>query len=127
MGRGERILVVEDDEDVRQYVCPALISLGYRVLEARDAAAALRLIDDQPDIALLFTDLGLPGMNGRRLAEEARTRLPDLKVVYATGYARNAVVHNGLVDAGVNLLPKPLTVEALRLKLRQALEGRRWR
>ncbi|HEV2300439.1 MAG TPA: PAS domain S-box protein [Stellaceae bacterium] len=124
LGRGEKILVVEDDEDVRQYVSAALVSLGYRVLEARDAAAALQAVAAEPEIALLFTDLGLPGMNGRRLAEEARARLPGLEVVYATGYARNAIVHNGLVDPGVNLLPKPFTVEALGRKLRQVLEGR---
>jgi PAS domain S-box-containing protein len=122
LGQGEKILVVDDDEDVRQYVCAALISLGYRVLEARDGPAALQLINDQPDIALLFTDVGLPGMNGRRLAEAAHARLPHLKILYATGYARNAVVHNGLVDPGVNLLPKPFTVEGLGRKLRQVLE-----
>ena len=62
-------------------------------------------------------------MNGRRLAEEAQARLPNLKVIYATGYARNAIVHNGLVDPGVNLIPKPYTVQALGRKLRQVLES----
>jgi len=123
LGRGEKILVVEDDEDVRQYVSAALTSLGYRPREARDGAAAMQLLAAEPDIALLFTDLGLPGINGRQLAEAARARLPDLKVIYATGYARNAIVHNGLVDPGVNLLPKPFTVAALGRKLRQVIEG----
>ena len=123
LARGEKILVVEDDEDVRKYICVALSGLGYRVLEAPDGAAALRVLKAEPDVALLFTDVGLPGMNGRRLAEEAQALQPALKVVYATGYARNAIVHNGLVDPGVNLLPKPFTVEALGRKLRQVLAG----
>jgi PAS domain S-box-containing protein len=121
LGRGEKILVAEDDDGTREYLLAALISLGYRVFEARDAKSALQIFTEQPNIALLFTDLGLPGMNGRRLAEEVRGRRPDVKVVYTTGYARNAIVHNGLVDPGVDLLPKPFTVEALGRKLRQVL------
>ncbi|MBV8576123.1 MAG: PAS domain S-box protein [Acetobacteraceae bacterium] len=121
LGKGEKILVVEDDDDVREYIRAGLIALGYRICEAPDAAPALEILAEQPDIVLLFTDLGLPGINGRRLAEEARTRRPDLKVVYTTGYARNAIVHNGLIDPGVSLLPKPFTVEAMGRKLRQVL------
>jgi len=122
LGGGEKILVVEDDEEVREYLRVALASLGYRTLETHDAVSALELLAQQPDIALLFTDLGLPGMNGRPLAEQARVRLPGLRVIYTTGYARNAIVHHGLVDHGVNLLPKPFTVEALGRKIRQVLE-----
>ena len=123
LGRGEKILIVEDDDDVREYTRAALVSLGYRVYEAGEAISALETLAEQPDIVLLFTDLGLPGMNGRRLAEEAQARLPNIKVIYATGYARNAIVHNGLVDPGVNLIPKPYTVQALGRKLRQVLES----
>ena len=83
--------------------------------------SALRILEEHPEIALLFTDVGLPGMNGRRLAQEARNRLPDLKVLYATGYARNAIVHHGLLDADVELLSKPFTVETLGRKIRQVL------
>jgi PAS domain S-box-containing protein len=121
MGEGEIILSVEDDEDVRAYARVALTSLGYRVLEAGDGISALRILGERPEVALLFTDVGLPGMNGRRLAQEARNRLPNLKVLYTTGYARNAIVHHGLLDADVELLPKPFTVETLGRKIRQVL------
>jgi len=123
LGRGEKILLVEDDDDVREYTYAALVSLGYRICEARDAVSGLETLAEQPDIVLLLNDLGLPGMNGRRLVEEAQARLPNLKVIYTTGYAQNAIVHNGLVDPGVNLMPKPYTVQALGRKLRQVLES----
>jgi PAS domain S-box-containing protein len=122
LGRGEKILVVDDDDEVREYLHVALTSLGYSALETHDAESALEVLAQQADIALLFTDLGLPGLNGRALADQARIRLPGLKVVYTTGYARNAIVHHGLVDPGVNLLPKPFTVETLGRKIRQVLE-----
>jgi PAS domain S-box-containing protein len=121
MGEGQTILSVEDDEDVREYTRVALTSLGYRVFEAGDGLSALRILEERPEVALLFTDVGLPGMNGRRLVQEARNRLPDLKVLYTTGYARNAIVHHGLLDADVELLPKPFTVETLGRKIRQVL------
>lgn len=74
-------------------------------------------------IALLFTDVGLPGMDGRRLADEARRRVPGLKVVYTTGYARNAIVHHGILDSGIHLLPKPFTLEGLARIQRTALDS----
>ena len=119
---GETILVVEDDADVREYTCVALTALGYSVLEAGEATAALRVLDDHPEIILLLTDVGLPGINGSRLAREARSRLPSLKILYTTGYARNAIVHHGLLDADVHLLPKPFTVDALGRKIRDVLQ-----
>jgi CheY-like chemotaxis protein len=92
------------------------------VLEAGNGAEALSVLAEHPDIALLFTDVGLPGgMNGRVLAEEARARRPALKVLFATGYAKNAIVHNGVLDSGVELLEKPYTVEALARKLQNML------
>lgn len=121
--QGESVLLVEDDPGVRTYSAEALTTLGYDVLQASDGRAALRLLEENPEIALLFTDVGLPGFNGRRLAEEAKRRVPDLKVLYTTGYARNAIVHHGILDAGVDLLPKPFTVEALGRKLQQMLRG----
>jgi PAS domain S-box-containing protein len=121
LGEGQTILLVEDDDDVREYTRVALTSLGYRVLEASDGMSALQVLEGRPEVALLFTDVGLPGMNGRRLVEEARNRLPDLKVLYTTGYARNAIVHHGLLDADVELLPKPFTVETLGRKIRRVL------
>jgi CheY-like chemotaxis protein len=121
----ETILVVEDDEDVRAYSTDALRDLGYRVLEASSAGTALPLLDEHPEIVVLFTDVGLPGgMNGRQLAEEARTRRPDLKVLFTTGYARNAIVHDGRLDPGVELLTKPFTQSALSEKLRDIIDAR---
>jgi PAS domain S-box-containing protein len=122
MGVGETILLVEDDEDVREYTRAALAALGYSVLEAGEATTALRLLEQHLETILLLTDVGLPGMNGSRLAHEARSRSPRLKILYTTGYARNAIVHHGLLDANVRLLPKPFTVEALGRKIRDVLQ-----
>jgi CheY-like chemotaxis protein len=117
----ESVLLVEDDEDVRLYAAEALETLGYDVFQAAEAQSALRILDEHPGIALLFTDVGLPGLNGRKLAEKARRRSPSLKILYTTGYASNAVVHNGILDAGVELLSKPFTTEALAHKFDQLL------
>jgi CheY-like chemotaxis protein len=124
LGRGETVLLVEDDEGVREYAMHALKVLGYRVLEAADGAAALKLLESDSSVTVLFTDVGLPGINGRQLAEEAHRRCPALKVLFTTGYARNAIVHNGLVDAGVDVLIKPFTVDRLARKLREVIDGR---
>jgi PAS domain S-box-containing protein len=119
---GEAVLVVEDDEDVRRYSSDCLRELGYRVIEAADAGMALRLLATDSGIRLLFTDVGLPGdRNGRQLAEEAVRRRPDLKVLFTTGYARNAIVHHGRLDPGVELLAKPFTYADLAAKVREIL------
>jgi PAS domain S-box-containing protein len=117
----EMVLVVEDEAVVRQFSVDALAELGYQVLEADGAATALRLLDAHPEIVLLFTDVVMPDVNGARLAEMARSRRPDLKVLFTTGYTRNAVVHNGVLDPGVELIGKPFTLEALSAKLRAVL------
>jgi len=122
-GRQEVILVVDDEVAVRQISVEALTSLGYRVVEADGALAALRLLDAHPEIALLFTDIVMPDINGRKLAEEALRRRPDLKVLYTSGYTRDAVVHNGVVDSGVELIAKPFTVDQLATRLRAILDG----
>jgi CheY-like chemotaxis protein len=123
--KNETILVVEDDLDVRTYSIESLRELGYNVLEASNATAALQLLASHPDVAVLFTDIGLPGgMNGRQLADECRKRLPSLKVLFTTGYARNAIVHDGRLDAGVELLTKPFTHGALAEKLRDILDAK---
>lgn len=119
---GELILVVEDEEQVRRMSLDALGELGYEVLEAPDGEHALRVIEQRPDIRLLFTDVVMPGINGRELADRARSFRPDLPVLYTTGYTRNAVVHNGVVDVDVFFIPKPFTVEQLALKLRTVLD-----
>jgi CheY-like chemotaxis protein len=122
LGNNEMVLLVEDDDDVRSFVTSAVARLGYRVFEASDATAALTILHKHPEIVLLFTDVGLPGVNGRQLGDEARQRVPDLKVLYTTGYARNAIVHDGRLDPGVDLLVKPFTIEQLGLKLQEVLE-----
>jgi PAS domain S-box-containing protein len=120
--RGETILVVEDDDDVRHYSVDCLRELGYLVVDAADADSALRRLDADPGIRLMFTDVGLPGdRNGRQLAEEAIQRCPGLKVLFTTGYARNAIVHHGRLDPGVDLLVKPFTYADLAAKVRQVL------
>jgi CheY-like chemotaxis protein len=119
----EVVLVVEDEPAVRELSVEVLTELGYRVLEADGAAAALRLIDAHPDIALLFTDVVMPEMNGRKLADEALRRRPNLKLLFTTGYTRNAVVHNGVLDAGVELIGKPFTIEELATKVRAVLDA----
>ena len=125
-GKNECVLVVEDDADVRTYSCDTLSELGYDVLSAETGAAGLRLLDSHPGVCVLFTDVGLPGgMNGRQLAEEARRRRPDLKVLFTTGYARNAIVHDGRLDAGVDLITKPYTQAALSEKLRAIIDAKR--
>jgi DNA-binding NtrC family response regulator len=82
------------------------------------------MLDDHPGIAVLFTDIGLPGMNGRQLADEAMRRAPGLKIIFTTGYARNAIVHHGVLDSGIYLLPKPFTIEGLARMVRNVLESR---
>jgi PAS domain S-box-containing protein len=120
---GAVILLVEDDDDVRNYSANILRELGYRVVEAPAGGEALRLLEAEPEIGLLFTDVGLPGgLNGRQLADEARRRRPDLKVLFTTGYARNAIVHQGRLDPGVELIVKPFTAAALGAKVRQVLQ-----
>jgi PAS domain S-box-containing protein len=118
----EVVLVVEDEAVVRQFTVDALAELGYRVLEADGAAAALRLLDGHPEVALLFTDVVMPDTNGRRLADEALRRRPGLRVLFTTGYTRDAVVHDGVLEPGVHLIGKPFSVEELAAKLREVLE-----
>lgn len=122
-GRGEVVLVVEDDPDVRDYTIEMVSDLGYTVLSAADGGSALRQLDSHGEVVLLFTDVGLAGgMNGRQLAEQALRRQPRLKVLYTTGYARNAIVHQGRLDPGVEVVFKPFTYSDLAAKLRQILD-----
>lgn len=116
-GVGTTILVVEDEESVRNVSVEALKELGYTVLEANGAAMALGLLDQHPEISLMFTDVVMPEVNGRMLADEARQRRPNLKVLFTTGYTRNAIVHNGVLDPGVHLIGKPFNLEQLARKL----------
>jgi CheY-like chemotaxis protein len=118
----ETVLVVEDDERVRIGTVDALRELGYVVVHAGSAAEALKKLAEYPDVALLFTDIVMPAMNGRKLAEEALAGRPGLKVLFTTGFTRNAVVHNGVLDPGVNFIAKPFTLDQLAAKLREVLD-----
>lgn len=124
VGRPEEIvLVVEDEEQVRRLSVEALRELGYTVLQAPNAVTALRVLDEHPDVTLLFTDIVMPDINGRKLADEAVRRKPALKVLYTPGYTNNAIIHNGVLDPGVHLVTKPFTLEQLATKVREVLEA----
>ncbi|MBR1087411.1 PAS domain S-box protein [Bradyrhizobium manausense] len=119
----ETILVVEDDADLRGYVSDVLRDLNYRVLSAGSAQAALTiLLQQNQHIDLLLTDVVMPGINGRELGRRAQEIRPDLRVLYMTGYSRNAVIHQGRLDEGVDLLEKPVTQARLALKVREILD-----
>jgi PAS domain S-box-containing protein len=119
----ETILVAEDDDDVRAYTVECLRELGYRVLEAHDGPSALRLLERQErPIDLLFTDVVMPGMSGRELADAARGQQSNLRVLYTSGYTRNAIVHGGRLDPGVEMIAKPFTYQALAQKVRDMLD-----
>jgi PAS domain S-box-containing protein len=118
----ETILVVEDDADVRSFICETLRDLNYAVLQASDARSALVHLDSETAIDLLLTDVILPGPNGRELANAALVKRPKLKVLFMTGYSRNAIVHQGRLDEGVNLIQKPLTLAGLAAKVRDVLD-----
>jgi signal transduction histidine kinase len=119
----ETVLLVEDDPRVRTSTAAALLELGYTVTEAAGGEEALQELGQSTAIALMLTDIVMPGMNGRQLAEQARKHFPSLKVVFMTGFTRNAVVHNGVLDHHVHFIAKPFTLEQLAAKLRDALDS----
>ena len=121
-GGHESILVVEDDEEVRDTTVATLHDLGYRVVKANDAQSALNVIESGLSLDLLFTDVVMPGaLRSPELARKARERLPNIAVLFTSGYTENAIVHGGRLDAGVELLPKPYTREALAHTIRSVL------
>ncbi len=120
----ETILVLEDDDEVRAYSVDSLRELGYRVIEAHDGPSALRLLERQPRVDLLFTDIVLPGgLTGAEVALRARTLRPTLKVLFTTGYARNAIIHHGRLDKGVQLIVKPFSFSDLAVKVRDVIDS----
>jgi putative addiction module CopG family antidote len=124
-GGTETVLVVEDDAEVRAIVVEMLTDLGYRVLKAVDASSALSVVESGIPIDLLFTDVVMPGtLKSPELARKARERLPDIAVLFTSGYTENSIVHGGRLDAGVELLSKPYTREALARKFRHVLANR---
>jgi PAS domain S-box-containing protein len=125
LGRGsatEIVLVVEDEQRVRNYSVEALRELGYTVVHAASGPEALAILERGQDVSLLFTDVVMPDMTGRQLADRAMAQRPDLKVLYTTGYTRNAIVHNGVLDPGTRFLAKPFTLEQLANKVREAID-----
>ena len=117
------MLVVEDDISVRQMAVDMLTSLGYRTVEAGDGVEALGLLDKAEPISLLFSDVVLPGpMSGVELAEQARQKQPDIKVLYCSGYTRDALLEDGYLMENVDLIQKPYRKEALAQKLRSIFE-----
>jgi PAS domain S-box-containing protein len=124
MGGSETILVVEDDEDVRGTVVDLLSELGYRVLRAKEAQSALAIVESGVPIDLLFTDVVMPGpLSSPELARKARERLPNIAVLFTSGYTDNAIVHGGRLDDGVDLLSKPYSREAMARKIRNVLRN----
>ena len=123
-GGTETVLVVEDDDGVRETAVSLLSDLGYRVLKAREAMGAMSVIDSGVPVDVLFTDVVMPGpLRGPELARKARERLPGLAVLFTSGYTENAIVHGGRLDPGVDLLSKPYTREALARKIRHVLSN----
>jgi signal transduction histidine kinase len=120
---GETVLIVEDDPAVRVLVSAVLKELGYAFVEAGDADAAVPIIESEQRIDLMISDVGLPGMNGRQLAEIGRQIRPDLKVLFITGYAEHAAVRGGFLDPGMQLITKPFTFELLTAKVREMIQA----
>ncbi|MDP3173220.1 MAG: PAS domain-containing protein [Phenylobacterium sp.] len=123
-GDGETVLVVEDDAQVRLLVMNVLQEMGYQAIEAIDSQAALAVLETGRHIDLLISDVGLPGLNGRQLAEMARKRLPELPVLFVTGYAANATVRSEFLGEGMRMIAKPFPFDALAITLREMLDKR---
>nr|WP_246718909.1 response regulator [Microvirga terrestris] len=121
---GETVLVVEDEPVIRELIVEVLQDLGYQALEAADGLSGLRILQSRKRIDLLVTDVGLPGLNGRQLADHARETRPDLKVLFITGYAENATLASGFLDPGMEMITKPFAVEALTTRIRTMIQGK---
>jgi CheY-like chemotaxis protein len=123
-GAGETVLVVEDDPAVRLIIADVLRELGYACLEASDGQAALPMLTSNTPLDLLITDVGLPGIDGRQIAERARQHRPDLKVLFVTGYAEHATGRERFLDPGMEMVTKPFALDALALKIREMIHGK---
>ncbi|WP_051651256.1 PAS domain-containing protein [Brevundimonas bacteroides] len=123
-GQGETVLVIDDEETVRMLVVEVLEDAGYSVLQAADGPAGLAILNSDARIDLLVSDVGLPGgMNGRQVADAARVGRPELKVLFITGYAENAVVAGDTLEPGMAVMTKPFQVSALGARIREMIEG----
>jgi CheY-like chemotaxis protein len=126
VGGTETVLVVEDDEEVRNTVIETLTDLGYRVLSAKDAQAGLNVVESGIAIDVIFTDVVMPGtLKSREMARRAKERLPGLAVLFTSGYTENSIVHGGILDVGVELLSKPYTREALAQRMRHVIANQK--
>jgi PAS domain S-box-containing protein len=119
---GETVLVIEDESAVREIVVDVLEELGYRAVQAADGPTGLKLLQSPMRVDLLVTDIGLPGLNGRQVADAAREQRPDLKVLFMTGYAENATIANGFLEPGMEMITKPFAIEALATRIRDMIE-----
>ena len=124
IGTGEVVLVIDDEATIRMLVADALHDAGYSVIEAWDGPSGLRLLESQPRVDLLITDVGLPGgMNGRQVADAARTLRPDLKILFITGYANATSLRSGQLGEGMQIVPKPFELNVLTQKVRDLIAG----
>ena len=123
IGTNEVVLVAEDDAVVRLFIVDVLNDLGYRALEAADGPSALRILLSPQRIDLLVTDIGLPGLTGRQVADGAREKRPTLKILFMTGYAESAASKSYLAP-GMEILAKPVTMEVLAVKIRRMIESK---
>jgi CheY-like chemotaxis protein len=122
-GVGETVLVVDDEPTVRMLVGDTLAELGYQAIEAADGASGLKVLESDVKIDLLITDVGLPGgMSGKQMADAARARRPNLKVLFITGYAENAAISNGHLEPGMHVLSKPFPMDKLAARIRSIIE-----
>jgi CheY-like chemotaxis protein len=123
-GRGETVLVVDDEATVRMLVIEVLEELGYSAIEASDGPSGLKILQSDARIDLLISDVGMPGgMNGRQMADAARVGRPGLKVLFITGYAENAAVGNGQLEPGMHVMTKPFPIEALASRIKAIIGG----
>jgi CheY-like chemotaxis protein len=120
---GETVLVVEDEPVVRAVILEMLDEQGYRTLEAVDGPSGLRILRNNVRIDLLVTDVGLPGMNGRQLADQARETRPDLKILFITGYAESVAIADGFLQPGMEMITKPFDLENLSQRIRKMVSG----
>jgi CheY-like chemotaxis protein len=121
-GDGETVLIVDDEPSVRMLIGETLAELGYAAIESGDGASALQVLRSDARIDLLVTDVGLPGgMNGRQVADFARSVRPDLKVLFITGYAEKVVIGNSGLDQGMAILPKPFAMDGLANRIKELL------
>jgi CheY-like chemotaxis protein len=116
-------LVVEDEALVRLLIVDVLAELGYKALEAADGPSGLRILQSPQRIDLLITDIGLPGLNGRQVADAARLQRPDLKILFMTGYAENAAINNGILSPGMQMITKPFAMDALTRRIRDLVQS----